>query len=201
MPTHTSRSGVGLFLWQFEAAPEIPGRNRAVWPPLQRQFLHLFGRWQLFQAIDFLDCHAHAEVAYGQDVPALQAEHEEHVRGPGANSLHLSEALDHQIVGQFCEAMELDLGLAGGEVADVGGFLLRQAAAAHGLFGEGEDGPGLKRFAGEGRESGENHRSHFPAKLLVDNGAGQRVERRLHIFHSEGPNGFDYGPQLRIGRL
>ena len=55
---------------------------------------------------DALDRVLDPEIELGEDVRASQPEHEEHLRGPAADALHLRERLDHVLVGQSTDLVE-----------------------------------------------------------------------------------------------
>ena len=129
--------------FDVQAAPEIPAGYAAVGLPGFGDFFHL--RWsgefdfsgpqfsggcfpllaRGFWRGDFLltvqvmleHRHSYAVVAGGQDVFALQAEHEEHVGGPHADAFHLGEVRDDFVVGLLGEAREIE---------ETGGYLCRQ---------------------------------------------------------------------------
>ena len=64
---------------------------------------------------------ADAEVAAGEDVGPLEVEDQEHLGGPLAEAAHRDDLLDHLLVGELVEAVQLQLAAehVGGEVADV----------------------------------------------------------------------------------
>src|SRR6188768_3183499 len=90
----------------------------------------------LLEAVLDLDRFADAEVAAGEDVGALQVEEQEHLGGPAAEAADGDDLLDHLLVIQLLEPVELELAAedVAGEVADVFGLAAGEAAAAQVLF-------------------------------------------------------------------
>src|SRR5262249_32018908 len=93
-----SQSAIGdwksLHGFDVHALPEIPAGDGAVGFPGAGDFFHDGWVGELALAVVLLDGGLHAIVAGGKDVWTAQGEHQEHVRGPDADTFHLREVLD-----------------------------------------------------------------------------------------------------------
>ncbi len=171
---HTQRSAAG--------APQIPSGNRTIGTPRLSELLDACGRGEFAQTVGFLDGVLQAEVIHGQDVGAVEAEDQEHLSRPAANSLHLDKVGDDLLVGHARETAELELAVvrAAGKVAQIADLLAGEtdraelaAGSAKKLGGTREAstaaGIELLETAGDGARG-------FESKLLVKDGFNQGAE-------------------------
>ena len=151
----------------------------------------------------FVHGYAHAEVAGGQDVRAPERKHQEHLRGPDTNAFDLGEVRDDFGIGQFLEAGEIQIagGGFGGEIFQVGRFLLGEASGAHLSVGEFENAFRREWIAGECREAFENRRRSSAVELLVDDGFGEAFELGRAVGYAAGADALDNGAQRWVGLL
>ena len=159
-----------------EGAPEVPGGDGGVGTPGLGDLLHLAGCGRDGEFIGLVNGVADAEVARGEDVGAFEGEDEEHLDGPDADAFDGGEGGEDVGIGEGGEAGEGDA--AGGEVEDVGGFLLGEAEGAETRGAEGDEfgGGEFAAVAGGGKDAGEDGGGGFSAELLVDDGAGEGGE-------------------------
>jgi len=80
--------------------PQIPRRDRSVRLPRFADFQHALRVGPLPQPVQPLNRGDDAKVAGGQHVRPVQPEHQEHLGGPAAESLHRGQTLDHLVVRQ-----------------------------------------------------------------------------------------------------
>ena len=91
---------------RYQDATERYGRHAS---PI---FSMRFGVGPLPQPVEPLHRDDDAEIADRQHVGPMQAEHQEHLGGPAAESLHRDQPLDHRFVGQRLELVELQASVA-----------------------------------------------------------------------------------------
>ena len=105
-------------------------------PPGLADLQHLRRRRHLLQPVLDLDRFADAEVAAGEDVGPFEVEDQEHLGSPLAEAADGDDLLDHLLVAELVEPLQLQLAAehVGGEVADVFGLAAGEAAAAQVLF-------------------------------------------------------------------
>ena len=106
----------------FETAPQIPARHRAVRTPGFADLRIRSGVGLLAQPVEPLDGVDDAEIVDRQHVGPPQPEHQEHLRRPAAEPLHLDDRVDHLVVGHRGERSSGQLAARDlrGEVAQVG---------------------------------------------------------------------------------
>src|ERR1041385_3315901 len=88
---------------QFDGAPEIPGRRRAVRPPAFAKFEQLPWPGQIFPAIGPREPFAHSIIGDEQDVGPAECKDEQHFDGPWPNAADRSEALENFGLAQFSD--------------------------------------------------------------------------------------------------
>ena len=74
--------------------------------PLRSDSFDLFWSWSLSHPVRALDRVLNAEIELRQHIAAAEAEHEEHLRRPSADALHLDEMLDQVIVSHRLDGVE-----------------------------------------------------------------------------------------------
>src|ERR1017187_10463599 len=89
-------------------SPHIPASDAAIRFPCPRDLLHILWFGQLALFVVFADGHLHAIIASGKHIRTLQGEHQEHVRGPDSDALHLRYVLDHLFVCQFVQSRKIE---------------------------------------------------------------------------------------------
>src|SRR5450631_1232847 len=92
----------------IETSPHIPASHAAIRFPCPRDLLHILRFGQLALFVVFADGHLHAIIASGKHIRTLQGEHQEHVRRPDSDALHLRQMLDHLFVCQFMQSRKIE---------------------------------------------------------------------------------------------
>src|SRR5579872_6066604 len=116
----SSHRGVAI-----QAAPEIPGGDRAIRMPAFGELLDLLRLGKLTQPIGFFDRRADAEVSRRQNVGTAQSEDQKHVGSPNADAFNAREVFDDIVIGHVHKPTEVELARERPfrEVADVFRFL------------------------------------------------------------------------------
>ena len=81
------------------AAPEVPAGDASVGAPLRPQLLDSDGSGEGTKPVGFSNRGADPEVTRRQDVRPPQREHQEHLRGPDADTLHTGEVASSSLAG------------------------------------------------------------------------------------------------------
>src|SRR5579864_7553620 len=97
----SSRANLWLKRLDIRASPQIPAGHTAVGFPTFGDLLHDVRLGQFALAVMFLDRRLNPVIARGQDVLALQREHQEHLRRPHADAFDLRQVLDDLFIRQF----------------------------------------------------------------------------------------------------
>jgi len=148
-------------------------------------------------------------VGDGQDVGAAEAEDEEHLNGPAADSADLREVFDDVFVGHAADTNECGDGSVdgfGGEVTEGEHLVFGEAGGAELLVGGVEDvlRAEVPRAVG-GVEAFDqalmNRRGGFAVELLVDDGFDEGLEGGLRAGEpkSEGAGSLDELREFKIG--
>ncbi len=167
-----------------ETSPQIPAGNGCVRLPPRRYLFHFGGLRQFVQTIGLLHGRANPQIGDRQHIPPAQREHEEHLRGPLPDPLHLRQVLDHHRVFRIGQVFEHDAFALRvlGQFLDIAGLLARQAELPHLLRAKFHDSGGRQPvLAGSGVQTAENYAGYPSAELLVDNGSDQRLKRGLPV--------------------
>ncbi len=176
------------------AAPQVPTGDAGIGPPFAGDFLDLFWLRRLPQAIGAVDGVANTEVAGRQDIGAAEGEDQEHVGGPDADALHLSEVLDDSGVVKSWQILKPYLSGARlfSEVEHV--FRLLPGEAERTKFLGRLRGEPFRRDVAYGLDdSGVDRRSGFAAELLVDDGTNEGFEGGLAVLNSARTDTVDDG--------
>src|SRR5690349_20165695 len=97
--------GAELAAAVVERAPEIPTGDAGVRCPFRTDFEHVFRR-DLSLSVSALDRVLDSEIDVGEHVRAAELEHEEHLRGPATDALHLHEMLDELRILERLDVMQ-----------------------------------------------------------------------------------------------
>ncbi len=150
--------------------------------------MHVGRPGELLESIGALHGHANAEIASGQHVRPLQRKHEEHVRGPDADSLYFCEMFHNLFVGHGGEALENQVAVPGeaGEIANISRFRGGKPHLPEGCRAHPQDGfRGDLTIGHPAHQAFDEHPRHLGADLLREDGADERSEVRLAIAHGE----------------
>ena len=198
---------------EVAGAPEIPGGDGAPGNPFLCAAFHIGGFGEEVGG-DF-DCglealegegeaFADAVVAGGEDVGAAEAEDEEHLDGPFADTANLGEVVNDGLVIHATNAGEGGDGAVesfGGEVAEGEGLIGGEASGAEfrcgdveDLFGSGVDGRERGHGLEAGDQAGMNRGGGFAVELLIDDGFGEGFEGGLAGGEARG-EGTDAGDE------
>ncbi len=122
------RSGGWMFM-ALQASPQIPARNRTIRTPGFADLVQPIRRRRLAQAVGLLHGLDDAQVAHRQHVGPVQPEHQEHLRRPAADALHLGQRDDHLVVAHRLERVQRQRAVVhpGAEVAHVAQLLAAQS--------------------------------------------------------------------------
>lgn len=163
---------------KFQAAPAVPAGDRGVGAPGGADFLGLGFRGEIGEGVEVAHGGADAEVADGEDVGAAEGEHEEHLRGPAADSFDLDEFGDHRFVVFAADLVQGDAAIDGGrgEVVEEVRFIAREADAAELIVRERGDVFGKQLCFGECDEAIANGQRGLRGKLLRDDREGEHLE-------------------------
>src|SRR5688572_14500761 len=115
-----------------EAGPEIPARDRTIRTPRFADSHQPVRRRRFPEPIGTLHGLDDAQVADGQHVGALQAEHQEHLRRPAADAFHRRQRFDHLLVIHGVQRLDRQRAIldAGAEIAKIRQLLSAQADPA-----------------------------------------------------------------------
>ncbi len=201
------------FASEVAGAPEVPAGDGAPGTPLFAAAQDLAGGGEhggveglaLWEASEGEgESFANTVVGDGEDVGAAEAEDEEHLDGPDADTANFGEAFDNLLVGKTANPGEGGHGAVdgfGSEVAEGFGFGGGEATGAKHVVGSLEQVLGRRvEFAERGEQALEDSGRGFAVKLLVDDGFEQRFERRVLALelHREG-HALDEVAELRVG--
>ncbi len=149
-------------------------------------------------------------VVDGEDVGAAEAKDEEHLDGPFTDAPDLCEVLDDLVVREAADLGEGGDGAVDGfcgEVAEGEAFVVREAGGAELFVGGFEEvyGGGMLAEAGDRSEAfdeaGVDGGGGFAVKLLVEDGADERLEGRLGLGEAEveGSGAGDEATEFGVG--
>src|SRR5690242_3249651 len=180
-PAERCLLGAELSVSVLERAPEIPARDAAVWAPLRSDLLHVLGRGPLSLAVRAPDRVLNAEIELREHVAPSQPEHEEHLRRPASDALHLHEMTDEIIIAEVVHVIERELSAHDlrCEISKISDLLSRHANRPHGRVARREHQLRRWRVVRVKRvEPAENGSRCLARQLLIDDRANQRLEVR-----------------------
>ena len=177
----------------LQASPQIPAGDRPIRSPGFGDLLHHHRLRPLAFLVVLLDGRLHSVIANRQNIRMPQGKHQEHVGGPDADALDLSEMRNDFVFGHTRHALKLQQPSLGffGEVPQVSGFLPRKSDAAHLRIAELENAVGSKRIAGQRGKSIKNDSRRLPIQLLIEDRSSHGVKRRLAKLHAARSYAFD----------
>src|SRR5215472_11968853 len=126
---------------RVEAAPQVPGGDRAPGRPALRDAAH--GAQRHLAPLEIVDADGplQPEICERQHVWTQQVEHQEHLSGPAADAAHLHQLFDHRLVVHALPVADVQGSIdeAVRQVSEVLGLALRQAAGAQpGVLRDGD---------------------------------------------------------------
>src|SRR5882672_389962 len=83
---------------RVEAAPQVPGRDRAPGRPAFRDPAHATQRYLASLEVVNADRTLHSQIGERKHIGAQQVEHQEHLRGPAADAADLYQLGDHRLI-------------------------------------------------------------------------------------------------------
>jgi len=177
----------------LQASPQIPAGDRPIGSPGFGDLQHHHRLRPLAFLVVLLDGRLHSVIANRQNIRMPQGKHQEHVGGPDADALDLSEMRNDFVFGHTRHALKLQQPSLGffGEVPQVSGFLPRKSDAAHLRIAELENAVGSKRIAGQRGKSIKNDSRRLPIQLLIEDRSSHGVKRRLAKLHAARSYAFD----------
>lgn len=121
------------FFAEFEASPAVPAPESRKGTPGLRDFVAGLPIRQFRQAVEISERCTHAQVLVREYVQAAEAEDEKHLCGPESDAFDPDQLGNHFFIGPSRELRQLDLSIQDllGQVAQIGGFLWRQACGSH----------------------------------------------------------------------
>src|SRR4051812_1715403 len=110
--------------------PQVPARHRAIRPKRLSQLVHAFGGWPLAKTIELRHAFLNSEISGRPHIEPTQMKHQEHLRRPLSDSVHLGQVLGDQRIRQAVEIGEGERarGYSRAEVAHRYDFLARETA-------------------------------------------------------------------------
>jgi hypothetical protein len=160
--------------------------------------------WARLEPVDPLHGIRDPEVSNGQHIGPVQPEHQEHLRGPAAESLHRGQPFHHDIVSQCVDVVEAQtpVGNATTQILDVRRLLAAQTDRPKLFDGDAHyrRGIGNQPVGKEVAESSEDRRGRFARKLLAHNRPEERRQMigPLPLGHAARPEPRDDRSQLWI---
>jgi len=205
---------------EITGAPEIPARDRAPGLPALGALLHDVGLGKqiggdLLRGLELLEgkrkALAYAVVVDRQDVGTAEAEDEEHLDRPAADTADLGEVLDDGLIGHAaypCQRRNRAVKSLRGQIAQCQTLVMREAGGAQLFIGTVEQvlgiGMGETLRLAEGLEAREqatmNGGSRLAVQLLIDDRFHESLKGRLRAGDPkrEGTGAFDQLSQLWI---
>ena len=112
---------------RIEAAPEIPGRDTAPWPPGFGERRYICECHRFAVVVVEMDRLEQADITERQYVRAQQVEHQKHLCGPPPDAFDLDKVFDDLVfvARRPSQRLEFAFGKMAGEVADVLRFAFR----------------------------------------------------------------------------
>ena len=156
--------GAELAIPVLERSPQIPTGDGTVGTPLRADFSDVLRRRSLAFSIRAPDGVLDAKVELRQYVAAVEAEHQEHLRGPPPDAFDLNKVCNEIVVVHTFDRVEWQRAAhdLGREIPHVGDFLSGEADRAQLGVARGENGVGSWRVIGVERvESREDRRRGF----------------------------------------
>src|SRR5687767_6389524 len=168
------------FLHRFvvEAAPKVPGGDRAIRFPRFAELAHPLRGRLLPHAVRALDRIDDPEIADRQDIGSLETEDEEHFRGPAADALDLRQRRDDFFVREGVDRIERDSTGAHllGEVPQIAGFLPADTRRPKLVVRERRECCWCHRPAHRVDKTGVDCRRRLRRELLKDDRANEHRE-------------------------